>query len=247
MKKSSKLMGASGILLVLTLITSCFVGGTFAKYITRADGEDSARVAKWGVEVEVTGDGFKTTYGKDDFNSNVSGNTVISSTEDKVVAPGTKGTFGGLSIAGKPEVAVKIETTADVQLSGWNIGSEGEFYCPLVFNIGDQVICGLHYSKNTAGGESSFEDAIKKAIHDATTAEYAAGTDLRTVGEDITYSWVWPFVDTDHKTCSTATSTHVNNQTDELDTELGNNAADQDDSNDPKVVITVTTTVTQIN
>lgn len=34
-------MRASGILLVLTLITSCFVGGTFAKYISEGQGEDS--------------------------------------------------------------------------------------------------------------------------------------------------------------------------------------------------------------
>ena len=53
MKKNSKLMRASFVLLVLTLITSCFVGGTFAKYVSEGEGTDSARVAKWGVEVTV--------------------------------------------------------------------------------------------------------------------------------------------------------------------------------------------------
>lgn len=46
MKRNNKLMRASGFLLVLTLITSCFVGGTFAKYVSRAETSDSARVAK---------------------------------------------------------------------------------------------------------------------------------------------------------------------------------------------------------
>jgi len=118
-------MRAGGLLVVLTLITSCFVGGTFAKYVTENEGMDTARVAKWGVEVTVTGDGFKTSYGKDYAESNVEGNTVISSTGEKVVAPGTKGTFGGVKIPGNPEVAVKIEPTADVDLSGWNVGRLG--------------------------------------------------------------------------------------------------------------------------
>lgn len=221
--------------MVLTLITSCFVGGTFAKYVTENEGMDTARVAKWGVEVTVTGDGFKTSYGKDYAESNVEGNTVISSTGEKVVAPGTKGTFGGVKITGKPEVAVKIETTADVDLSGWNVAGGGEFYCPLVFNIGDKTINGLDYSKSTAGGEGSFENAIKDAIQKATTKEVEANTDLTEIGENITYSWEWPF--------ENATG-DVANQSDELDTKLGNNAAN---GNAPTVSITVKTTVTQID
>lgn len=234
----NRLMKASAFLLVSTMATSCFVGSTFAKYVSEGEGSDSARVAKWGVKVEVTGDGFKTKYGKDDYNSNVDGNTVISSTTEKVVAPGTKGTFGGVKITGTPEVAVKVETTADVELSGWNVANDGGFYCPLKFTVGEKTINGLDYSKDTAGGESSFEYAIKDAIQEATTKEVAAGTDLSTVGDGITYSWEWPF----EKATGTAAD-----QDDELDTLLGNNAADDNPDNDPKISITVKTTVTQID
>lgn len=234
----NRLMKASAFLLVSTMATSCFVGSTFAKYVSEGKGEDSARVAKWGVEVEVTGDGFKTEYGKDDHESNVEGNTVISSTEEKVVAPGTKGTFGGVTITGTPEVAVKIDTTATVDLSGWNVANDGEFYCPLKFTIGDKTINGLDYSKDVAGGESSFEYAIKDAIQKATTQQLKPNTDLSEVGKGITYSWEWPFEGSTGK---------VANQDDELDTILGDNAADGDTGNDPKINITVKTTVTQIN
>lgn len=234
----NRLMKASAFLLVSTMATSCFVGSTFAKYVSENQGEDSARVAKWGVEVEVTGDGFKTEYGKDDYKSNVDGNTVISSTEEKVVAPGTKGTFGGVKISGKPEVAVKVETIATVDLSGWNVADSDEFYCPLKFTVGDTTINGLDYSSSTAGGEGSFENAIKTAIQEATTKEVAAGTDLSTVGDDITYSWEWPFEG------STGTAAI---QDDILDTKLGDNAADGDTGNDPTIKITVKTTVTQID
>ena len=233
MKQNGRLMRASSILLVLTLVTSCFVGGTFAKYVSEGQGEDAARVAKWGVEVEVTGNGFHTTYGKNDTTSSVSGNTVIST--ENVLAPGTKGTFGGVSITGTPEVAVKIETTADVILSGWNIGSGGEFYCPVVFKIGNETINGLDYSADDHGGEDSFESAIKTAIQNATSRQVEAGTDLSTIGGTITYSWEWPFENAKGEAA---------NQSDELDTLLGDNAAN---GNAPMISINVTTTVTQID
>lgn len=197
--KGSKLPKLAALLLVLTLVTTCFVSGTFAKYVSEGEGEDAARVAKWGVKVEITGDGFKTTYGKDEVNANVDGPTVVSSTTEKVVAPG------------------------------------GEFYCPLVFTIGDTKINGLDYSSTTAGGEGSFESAIKTAIQNATTKEYEAGTDLSAAGEGITYSWTWPFQN------ATGTAT---NPDDELDTLLGDNAANGQPAT---ISITVTTTVTQID
>lgn len=233
----NRLMKASAFLLVSTMATSCFVGSTFAKYVSEGEGEDSARVAKWGVEVEVTGDGFKTIYGKDDINASV-GDTVVSSKEEKVVAPGTKGTFGGVKISGKPEVAVNVETIATVDLSGWNVADGDEFYCPLKFTVGDTTINGLDYSSRTAGGEGSFENAIKTAIQEATTKQLEAGTDLSEVGKNITYSWEWPFE---------GSRGDVASQDDILDTKLGDNAADGDTSNDPTIKITVKTTVTQID
>ncbi|MGI5958075.1 MAG: hypothetical protein ACOX60_01485 [Massiliimalia sp.] len=236
MKQNSKLMRASGILLVLTLMTLCFVGGTLAKYVSKGEGEDKARVAKWGVVVSVDGDGFHETYGKDNFNITIPGDNAISvKSTEKVVAPGTKGTFGGIEITGTPEVAVKIETTADVELSSWNVADDEEFYCPLVFKIGDQTINGLDYSKTTAGGETSFENAIKTAIEDATTMVVAPGTSLNGIGEDISYSWEWPFEN------SKGTAAE---QDDILDTKLGDNAAND---SAPTIKINVKTTVTQID
>lgn len=234
--KKNRLMRASVLLLVLTLVTSCFVGGTFAKYVSEGEGKDSARVAKWGVKVEVTGDGFHETYGKNDQNTTIPGDNSISvSATEKVVAPGTKGTFGGVRITGTPEVAVKVDTIATVDLSGWNVADGGEFYCPLVFTIGDQTINGLDYSSSNAGGEGSFESAIKTAIQKATTKVYQAGTNLEEVGADITYSWEWLFEGARGDAC---------NQSDVLDTKLGDNAANGDA---PEINITVTTTVTQVD
>ena len=49
MKKNSTLRVAA-LLLALTLITSCFVGSTFAKYVTGSSSQDTARIAHWGFD-----------------------------------------------------------------------------------------------------------------------------------------------------------------------------------------------------
>ena len=257
MKKNSGLIRGGVLLLALTLVTSCFVGGTFAKYATEASGKDLARVAKWGVVVDVVGNGFRETYGK---NSGEDGpdNTVVSGGAEtvtfqlgsgrsenveisNVLAPGTRGTFGGIQISGTPEVAVKVETTAAVELTGWNVGEDGEFYCPLEFTIGDETISGLDYTSATFGGKNSFETKIKSAIEKATLAVYPAGTNLEEAESNkVVYQWKWPFE-------NGAGITTGGKQSDLLDTLLGNNAASGDPAKIPAVRITVTTRVTQID
>ena len=50
--KKNRLMRIAALLLVLTLATSCFVGGTFAKYTSTATGSDTATVAKWDIQLK---------------------------------------------------------------------------------------------------------------------------------------------------------------------------------------------------
>jgi len=47
----NRTMRVAALLLVLTLITSCFVGGTFAKYTTTKTATAEASVAKWSFDV----------------------------------------------------------------------------------------------------------------------------------------------------------------------------------------------------
>ena len=110
-RKNSTLRIAGG-LLALVMVTSCFVGGTFAKYTTAADATESARVAKFGVEVSISGGAFKTSYNKDSATSIAE--TVVSSNGDKLAAPGTQDenavTF---TIKGAPETAVRVQVGMD--------------------------------------------------------------------------------------------------------------------------------------
>ncbi len=84
--KKNRTLRAAVLMLALVLITSCFVGGTFAKYVTSGEAGDNARVAKWGVSItrlHATGDIFAKEYdaiaGQD--------NTVIAGGEYKVISP----------------------------------------------------------------------------------------------------------------------------------------------------------------
>lgn len=218
MKKKRSTFKLAGMLLVLVLVTSCFVGSTFAKYTTSQWGQDAARVAKFGVTITADGNMFNQEYTTND--SNVSGtiaNSVVS-TQD-VIAPGTSGNLVSIGLSGTPEVAVKVTYVADVTLGNWTTKS-GKYYCPLEIKIGDDTLKGTAFESADA-----FAQEIKAKVA-AYSATYEAGTDLSaTTVKTPSGSWSWPF----------------ESGKDAEDTELGN-AADAASIN-----LKVTTTVTQID
>lgn len=227
--KKTGFMRAALLLLVLTLITSCFVGGTFAKYTTSASGTDTARVAKFGVQIRANGGTFAKEYATDD--NTVAGTIAKSvvSTRENVVAPGTRGDMAKMTLSGTPEVAVRVGYTARVTVSDWTV--DGAFYCPITIKVKGEdenlVICGLDY---TDAGQ--FARAVENKIA-AFSANYAAGTDLSNAGvtaPEVSWEWVYE-----------GNGTHQNNQTDAKDTALGNAAAPA------TITLEIETTVTQID
>src|SRR5665647_3748236 len=181
----------SVLVMILTLVTLPLVSGTYAKYTTTDSATDTARVAKWGVTVAVTGNAFAESYITNITNGDI---TVSSSTEDvdNLVAPGTSGTFGGVDITGIPEVAVNITKTADLTLTGWTLDGnvEGTFYCPIVITVNETNFYGLSYTSPAA-----FEEVVEDAIEDA-NGNYVANTVLSgslIVGLNGDYSWSWAF------------------------------------------------------
>lgn len=115
--KKCKTMRLASAMLVLTLLSTCMISGTFAKYVTSDSASDSARVAKWGVEVVASGSLFGQHYAaKADGNSIITADTgtvaVTSGDTDDVVAPGTKNETGmTFKVTGTPEVdsAITVE------------------------------------------------------------------------------------------------------------------------------------------
>lgn len=231
--KKNWTMRAAVLMLALVLITSCFVGGTFAKYVTSGDAADLARVAKWGVTVTAhgTGDVFAKEY------AGIAGqdNTVVADDgKTNVVAPGTKKENATLvTLSGKPEVAVNVTYSADhFGLTGnWQSDDNGTFYCPLIITVGDRVIkCAA--LQNAEAVATAVKDAVA-----ACSATYGPNTDLSAVANGgLKISWEWPFEETDNP-----------GQTDVKDTYLGNQAATAAGLDIPAIHIPVTATVTQID
>ena len=128
--KRNYAMRAAGCLLVATLLSTCAVSGTFAKYVTSDSAQDTARVAKFGVNAVVAGDLFGTSYTAAAGNSiqtwtSATAGTVTAdaanaasaensdaanaASAENVVAPGTKNATGmTIAVSGKPEVSTQL-------------------------------------------------------------------------------------------------------------------------------------------
>ena len=109
--KKNRTLRVSALLLALTLITTCFVGGTFAKYTSSTTGNDTATVAKWSFKVNddefavdpaatLTFDLFKTILDTGSAAENDVKN-------GQLIAPGTPGSFD-LVVKNESEVNAKF-------------------------------------------------------------------------------------------------------------------------------------------
>lgn len=223
--KKNWILRSVGIVLMFTLISTCLLSSTLAKYITSASGTDTARVAKFGVTVASNPGLFKTTYEKVAGESYVGMNTVISS--DKVVAPGTSGSAAGFSLSGTPEVAVRVKVNIDSAASiygqGW-VDEDGAKYDPIKWTLKKDgtAVSGVN--------QVSF-DTLTTAL-DNISADYAPGN-LATAAINDTYTieWEWPF--------------NVNAANDTKDTFLGDKAAAG--ASDLTIALKFNVTVTQID
>lgn len=102
--KKNRTMRAAALLLALTLITSCFVGGTFAKYVSEYTGTDTATVAKWAFEINDAPMTNTFTFNLFETVADVGGTTDDANVKDgKLIAPGTSGKFD-----------IKLENLSDV-------------------------------------------------------------------------------------------------------------------------------------
>lgn len=219
--KKNKFMRIASVLLIVTLLSTSVISGTFAKYTTSATGSDSATVAKWGVKITANGTTFAKQYATDDSSvASTIANSVVRAGSN-LIAPGTKGNMVKMTLTGTPEVAVKVSYEATITLENWVSDDSNTYYCPLEIKIGDDTLKGSSYTSTT-----DFANAIKEKVA-AYSANYSAGTDLsNTTVKTPEISWSWPF------------STDGN---DAKDTYLG------DAENAASISISVKTTVTQID
>ncbi|MBQ6153991.1 MAG: hypothetical protein IJJ15_09610 [Ruminococcus sp.] len=216
--KKNKVMRIASVLLIVTLLSTCAISGTFAKYVVTGAAEAEARVAKWGVTVDVKGQLTDTSYATDDESYspyNSSDNSVTVKARTDVVAPGTKApTVDGIegmqaTITGKPEVATRFQLTFNSDWTEITLPA-GEYrdwtssdpedtftleedYKPIVLKLTFTKASGnTNHSFTVEGG---VEDIITKLNSftggdDDLTADFAPNSD---VNATFKLTWVWPF------------------------------------------------------
>lgn len=198
--KKNIMLRLSAVLLVAVLLTTCVISGTWAKYVENGEANATATVAKWGVEVNVTGN---DAFGKK-YNDTIvaDGVKVISNRDLNVLAPGTNGDLGSVTITGKPEVMVSVSVSLDIELENWK-DANGDYYCPLI--IGG--LKGLDYDSADA-----FEAAIEAKVNKS-AAEVAANTDLAsTYNASLTWQWAYESVDGTKVTASDVKDSFLGDQ-----------------------------------
>lgn len=224
--KKNKAMRMASALLVLTLLTTCVISSTFAKYTTSAEGSDSARVAKWGFEAEddsvVLDDLFAKVY------TSANGDTVKSANADKVIAPGTENAVD-FSFAynttsntiAAPEVAYTFTVAVDTDGSDTaKLDADESFKWTLdgnKYNKLEELVAAIKaLSGDPSGSKVYAPGEVPAAFYGAAAA--VNGAAQHTIG------WEWAFEGQDVK-----------------DTELGNMDALEN------VSIKITVTATQVD
>jgi hypothetical protein len=233
MKKNAMLKIAA-ILMVAVLLTTCAISSTFAKYVTKGGADTSARVAKWGVEINTNI--FANAEGKSSandlfFQEYGTGTANAASTHVKsdalVVAPGTSGSMTlDNAVSGTPEVSGEVIVEADIALEGKWEKKAGGFYCPLVFTINGVEVKGYEFT-SLDEIKAEFGSALKE------TLQFDAGQSI-TDAVDFVISWKWDFAEVEST-----------DKTNENDTFLGDLIADDDSTNDPEITISFSITVQQ--
>ncbi len=184
--------------MIATMLTTSIVSGTYAKYVTSDSATDSARVAKFGVVVEAEGSLFDTSYKNGDGMI-----TVVSSSDEKVVAPGTKSDEAlAFSITGKPEVSVNVaidvaydESTSDIFLKA------GTYPDMTTGDPNDTFTLNADYHpiKYTLvkGSEKILDggtmEGLKSALATAVNSEIGSNIELADSLGEYSITWEWAF------------------------------------------------------
>ena len=115
-KNNKKLMIVVSVLLSLVLITTSVVSGTMAKYVTSGSSSSSARVAKWGVNIEVDLDeNFEKACG-DGVKIVENGNSISVEIPNLKMCPGDDFTKAiNVTISGQSEVKLKVNIECDAE------------------------------------------------------------------------------------------------------------------------------------
>ncbi len=200
--KKNKSMRAAGGLMIATMLTTSIVSGTYAKYVTLGTAKDTARVAKFGVEVMAEGSLFGKNYLAATDNTPTdadAGITVKSENSDNLVAPGTKNDTGlSFSITGTPEVDVNVkievaDTSADIFLKEGTYPDITKTLDTDDFTLVDDYYP-IEYTLTKQNGSIVVKGTLDEITDELNAnATYHAGEDLTDSLGNFTLTWDWVF------------------------------------------------------
>ena len=209
--KKNRMMRLASVLLVLCLLTTSVISGTFAKYTTSIESEDSARVAKWGF-------GTATIDIEELFDDEYT-NVAAGSDEQAIIAPGTSGevSFKFACTTAAPEVAY----TFTVATTGSSCATEIQKNTNITWTLlkGEEKIV-------NAGTWTALINAIE-----ALDQECDAGEVPAMVNTEYTVQWNWAYEVGEGDTLTA---------NDKIDTDLGDLAVTADQIATLKITITAT-------
>ena len=168
--KENKTTRLLTIALIIALIALILVASSYAKYLSSGTGSDSARVAKWSFKVGENDIVATDTFKFDLFKTitEADGKTeeadVVSANSDKVIAPGTSGSFE-LVLENKSEVSAKY----GIEYTVANTAS-----IPVQFSV---------------DGGKTWTESLTDVVADDTNTKLAANSGSKT----ITVQWKWAY------------------------------------------------------
>jgi len=168
-------------LITVCLATTCFLSGTVAKYSTSDAAADQGTVAKWGIQLNITGSLFGEKYA-DGSGSNTVGIPLVSTTENgysvavkntgkNVVAPGTN--------SEKP-INISLKGTAETDLT-------------ITFTVNDAnlkdiyLAAGTYYIMAEENVTAATFDALQDALYTENAGTYTKLADAATYDSSVTY------------------------------------------------------------
>lgn len=229
------LVRLAGLAIMLTLISSALVSGTYAKYAQAVTGSDTARVAKFAFNLTSgTTTATQSQVGEASFDIFSTTDTGLynSGAGASFIAPGTTGTLE-LDVGNLSEVKVSVAFALAETFTNM---PDGVAKIPLYYTIdGDDQ----RYSDTLAG---VYDDSTNKSyktlaeLGSALAASLPASDGTVPQSKKVTLNWTWPF----------AAQADVNGQSDPDDTALGIAVAESPAAA-PSVKLAVTVTVSQID
>lgn len=205
-------MNKKGKIFCLCLLTACIitsfgVSATFAKFVSKVDITDEARVAKWGLNVTHEVDLFKDSYTKgidEDEYAYVESLSSCAANRDpehpyadgenpcyKVIAPGTEGKYT-FTITGKPETNYRIiakmvedsESSEDYEYAPKTSSNDKLMQGRIIYTFSSTAVDDVYITNNLNELISFIENIY------IPTKVYPAGEEIN---DTVTIKWVWAF------------------------------------------------------